>query len=177
MAGQPQTSGAPNFSIQMSFDGMDTNPEIKKFYDLINTIDATVVAAAGKSGGKEWFEKEIAQVVLEHNFKKSIRAAKNESFAPTMKLKIPVDVDANKKEAVPRTHVWVDREAVSIDEIKPGSKIINIIELKYIWAISSSMWGITWNLLQTKIVEKATERLNNYSFIEAPKTQAPPPAK
>jgi len=135
----------------------------KKFYDLINSLDAQIIAAAQREA-KVWFDKDTPSSVLEHNYKKSIKIT--EKYPPLMKLKIPVEIDRETKQPIPRAHVWVDKNQVSIDEIVNRCKTVNIIELKYIWAISTSMLGATWGLLQSKIVERPLERLSNYSFIE-----------
>jgi len=156
-------AGNKLFLMSVAFDALETNPEQKKFYDLINSLDAQIIAAAQREA-KVWFDKDTPSSVLEHNYKKSIKIT--EKYPPLMKLKIPVEIDRETKQPIPRAHVWVDKNQVSIDEIVNRCKTVNIIELKYIWAISTSMLGATWGLLQSKIVERPLERLSNYSFIE-----------
>ncbi len=155
------------FTLSLSFDALDNNPEQKRFYDVINALDTQIIAIAHKEA-KSWFDRDVPANVLEHNYKRSIRGNTDKYF-PLMKLKIPTDIDRQTNQPIPRAHVWLDRNQVSIDEITPRCKSINIIELKYIWIISQNMFGATWGLLQSKIVDKPVERLGSYSFIETPK--------
>jgi len=164
--GEPSQSKV--FTMCLSFDALDTNPEQKRFYDIINAIDSQAITTAHKEA-KNWFDKDVPLTVLEHNYKRSIRG-NTEKYPPLMKLKIPLDIDKDTKQPTPRAHVWLDKNQVSIDEISARCKTINIIELKYIWVISHTMLGATWGLLQSKIVDKPVERLGSYSFIETPKT-------
>jgi hypothetical protein len=61
---------------------------------------------------------------------------------------------------------------ICYQELAANSKIVGIVELRYIWSAAGTMVGSTWNLLQVKILEKGAEkspdRLSGYAFIERP---------
>jgi hypothetical protein len=53
----------------LNLDNIETDPEMKKFFETMNAIDDKMMKACEKHG-KEWFDRDIPAAVLQHTFKK-----------------------------------------------------------------------------------------------------------
>lgn len=167
--GPQELGGTPSYSLVLNLDNIDSDPEIKKFVDVMNAIDDKIMKACEKHG-KEWFERDIPTAVLQHTFKKAVRSSKDSKYPPNLKVKVPVLKDGSGA-LVPQINVFKDKKPVEIADLVPNSKIVGILELKYLWSAAGTMVGSTWSLLQVKILEKGadkSDRLSGYAFIERP---------
>jgi len=146
-------------------DGFEGNPEVKSLYDFLARFDEKMITL-GLKESKNWFKssKPISVEVLRHNYKSSLKIAKDEKFAPLMSVKIPVIQDK------PLVFVFQGQEHVPIETIKYNAKVAVIVEPRSIWFIGGN-WGVTWNAIQIKIEDPGASSLRDsglpdYAFID-----------
>jgi len=145
------------YSINLSIDNIDTNESMRHFLEFINKFDDYVLTSAVREA-KSWFPgKAVMKEVIEANFRRNIKAAKDPKYSPLMKLKIPVVRDQ------PDLEVYLETEPAAIEAITPNCSVISIIEPRSIWFVSG-MFGISWSVRQTKILENESPKLTAYAF-------------
>jgi len=153
--------------LSISLDEIDTNPDMKKFYELIHKFDEKMISFALKEA-KNWFKlgKPITPDVIRFNYKPSLRPPKDQKYSHTMGLKIPTFADGKVS-----LDVYHNQEHVPLDIIKSNAKIVAIIEPRSIYFIGGN-WGVTWAALQVKVEDPGVETkrgsgaLSDYAFIE-----------
>lgn len=150
-----KTNTEPKYSVDISFRGTDEDVRVAMFYEKMKELDETLITS-GTEKSKEWFGKKHSKEIMENFYRPLVKPAKNERYAPTMKLKIRnlneincFDINQNKLEI---------QEA-----LKPGVKLQAIIEIGSVWFINKTMYGMSWNLIQLKVFP--TNKIQGYSFI------------
>jgi hypothetical protein len=78
---------AKKYSINLSFDGMDTNQSMKDFYDAMKRLDEYMIDL-GVKNAREWFKKDMSRELVADKYTPIIKLAKDEKYAPTIKLTI-----------------------------------------------------------------------------------------
>jgi len=134
-------------AMNVAFDNLDTNREMSRFREVINQIDAAVIAEATKHatvyfGGATPPTAEI----IKFNFRSTIKLPKEPNTAgypPMMKLKVPIQ-DGNV-----RLQVFEQREESAIEAISPNSKVTTIVS-PAIWVVNSQ-FGVTYLALQSRV--------------------------
>lgn len=148
------------WSLQVSFDEMDSNPEIKQFFEFVKRFDELTLNTA-LAEAKQWFPgKSVASEIIKNNFRQNIKPPKDAKYSPIMKFKIPVSGTE------PRVEVFLETEKVPVDAITRNCRVISIIEPRSVWFISGQ-FGVSWAVLQTKIVENPETHLDTYAFIDS----------
>ena len=97
------------YTLECGFDGMDTNTDIKTFYDALTSLDNSLIVGATKNS-LAWFtkkklSKEVASEIYQPNVRYSTDRETGEintRYAPRFKVKIPV---YNNKIS---TKIWKD---------------------------------------------------------------------
>uniref|UniRef100_A0A6C0F5L3 Uncharacterized protein n=1 Tax=viral metagenome TaxID=1070528 RepID=A0A6C0F5L3_9ZZZZ len=154
-------SGNVKYSLDISFRGMDDNPEIKEFYDKMCSMDEMLISQ-GIANSKEWFGKKLSKEVVENFYRPLIKPSKEpEKYAPTMKLKIR----QNRLGAIDCPCYYTNKERVDFKEaLVPGVQIAAILECNSIWFVNKNMFGISWNIVQLKV--QKSNKIAGFSFIE-----------
>jgi hypothetical protein len=78
---------AKKYSINLSFDGIDTNQSMKDFYDAMKRLDDYMIDL-GVKNAREWFKKDMSRELVADKYTPIIKLAKDEKYAPTIKLSI-----------------------------------------------------------------------------------------
>jgi len=142
--------------MQMAFDEIESNPEVKEFFELVNKFDDRTVAAA-QHFAKSWFpNKTFNSDMIRASFIPSVRASPK--YAPLMKLKVLMRDDE------PDLLVYKGKKQSSVDQVVPNARIQAIIAPKSLWFVGAQ-FGTSWNVLQVKVVESAN-KLTSYAFID-----------
>ena len=154
-------TGAVKYSLDISFRGMEEDPKIQLFHDKMNDFDNYLMSAA-VTNSKEWFGKKQSKEVVENFYRPLVKPSKDPSkYAPTMKFKImtkrdgSIDVDAFDS----------NRNKVNLqDVLAPGVKLQAIIEAGSVWFVNKTMFGISWKLVQVKVLP--SDKIAGFSFQE-----------
>lgn len=154
-------TGAVKYSLDVSFRGMEEDPKIQFFHDKMIDFDNYLMNAA-VTNSKEWFGKKQSKEVVENFYRPLVKPSKDPSkYAPTMKFKImtkrdgSIDVDTFDS----------NRNKVNLqDVLAPGVKIQAIIEAGSVWFVNKTMFGISWKLVQVKVLP--SDKIAGFSFQE-----------
>lgn len=148
--------GVKKYDINLSFRGYDTNPQLKRFFDVIQQIEDKIITdAVGNS--LTWFKKKYtSKDVVAALFSSSIRMDKDKEtgevlnrYPPTMKVRVPYE---NKTSRFNFMALNGDDEDVDFGEIRAdmkGGKARLLIQFGGIW-IAGGKFGCTWRIFQGK---------------------------
>lgn len=150
-------NGEPKYSIDVSFNGYNSNPKIRQFLDVVKAVDEHMISM-GVEHSVEWFGKKMSREVVEELYRPLVKESKQpEKYAPTCKCKIR---DLHKVEAYTK-----NRESYSVSDLLPGSSIRMILEFSPIWFVNKQ-FGVTLNILQLEFLEAPAGKLDGFSFVE-----------
>ena len=154
-------TGAVKYSLDISFRGMEEDPKIQLFHDKMSELDNHLMNTA-VSNSKDWFGKKQSKEVVENFYRPLVKPAKDPAkYAPTMKFKIMTKRDGN---------IDVDaydgqRQKVNLqDALTSGVKLQAIIEAGSVWFVNKTMFGISWKLVQVKVLP--SDKIAGFSFQE-----------
>lgn len=161
----------PKFSIDFSFRNMDTNPEIKAFYDALISLDEYMIAL-GVKNCKAWFGKSLDESVIRSMlYKSSIKEAKDKdgkSYPPSLKinLKRKTDKDGNDL-GFGLDVVDAKRKSVPTGDIQKGwgkgSTVTALLECGGMW-LSTVGYGLSWRIKKL-MVHTDVKRNDDFDFV------------
>lgn len=137
---------ADKFSVELSFRGMDENPDLRAFYDTIRAIESRALDFAHEHA-VEWFKAKpnVTRDAIEMLFSSSLREPSE--YPASMR------VTAYLRSGVPTFRTYdVAKDPVTLSSIMQlkGNDAIAGIECTGIW-ISGSKFGLTWKLTQIRL--------------------------
>jgi hypothetical protein len=148
--------GMKKYDLNLSFRGYDTNPHLKRFFEVIQQIEDKVITdAVGNS--LTWFKKKYtSKDVVAALFSSSIRMDKDKEtgevlnrYPPTMKVRVPYD---NKTSRFNFMAINSDDEDIDFGDVRAdmkGGKARLLIQFGGIW-IAGGKFGCTWRIFQGK---------------------------
>ena len=150
------------YSLQLAFKELDTNPSVKKFFDMLIKFDEKLIDDGVKES-KNWFKKTYVKDVLKELFTNSITFSKEKEtgeitnkYPPNFRLNIPTVNGKIKPDCYDIT-----KEKIELDTIKKGSTVSAIIKCSGIW-MAGSKFGCSWKVMQLLVNEPTN--FNGYSF-------------
>ena len=138
------------FSVELSFRGMDENPDLRAFYDTIRAIESRALDFAHEHA-VEWFKAKpnVTRDAIEMLFSSSLREPSE--YPASMR------VTAYLRSGVPTFRTYDGaKDPVTLSSIMQlkGNDAIAGIECTGIW-ISGSKFGLTWKLTQIRLYPRA----------------------
>jgi hypothetical protein len=140
---------AKKYSINLSFDGMETNPGTKDFYDAMKRLDEYMIDL-GVANARAWFKKDMSRELIADKYTPIIKVAKDPKYAPTVKLNISEkrDKEGNSLGGFTTDLVDAKRNKINDDADKVlvrNSTITALIDVGGLW-ISNVGYGLTLRL-------------------------------
>lgn len=140
-------------SIDMSFDGKDTVPAMKDFYNKIRMFDEMNVSK-GFEYHQSWFRKKYqSKEVIEALYTTMIKYPKDKNgdfttdWPPTLKFKLPMDKNGKYTFETYNTN----NELIDIKDVATkGSRMIAILKCNGIW-LAGGKFGMSWKVEQIQI--------------------------
>jgi len=153
------------FSINLSFNNMDSDEKIKTFFDKLTELDNKLMSLGVKNSPK-WFKSKHKKEVIKALYSPIIRYYKDketgeisDKYPPTIKLKIP---RRNKEFSCQVFND--DRESVNLtDVVGKGSLVQALIKGTGIW-FAGGKYGVSWRIEQMKV--SPSKNLQGYSFLD-----------
>ncbi len=156
-----------NYTLDVSFKGMDKSPNLQAFYQTLEKLDNKLIEDGFANQGS-WFKgkKYGSKEIVEALYTRLLRHAKDketgdvtDKYPPTFKMKIPF------RDGKFACEVYNDkRENVDLSTIQTkGSKVTAIIQCTGLW-FAGGKFGCSWKVLQMKITPSQTIR--GYAFQE-----------
>lgn len=150
------------YAMDISFKNMDERPSLKKFFEVLKSMDELIVSEAFKNQ-KDWLKKSHpSKEVVEALYVPMIRYAKDkdsgeitDAYPPTFKMKIPYN---NDKFLVDFYNY--DKESMNgADVVNPekmntkGARARALVKCTGLW-FAGGKFGSTWRAIQIQIAPK-----------------------
>jgi len=146
-------TGNASFSLDLSFNGRDTNPKLDKFLQTCRALDEYVLDVA-EERSEEWFGKKMSRDILREFHRPVVRDASDPSkYEPTVRLKV-----TNYSEVYDES-----RSRVEMDSLVKGCTARGIIEPSF-WMIGKS-FGLSLRIIQVAIVSRPSD-IAGFAFAE-----------
>jgi len=157
--------GPPQFSVDLSFRGVEQRPDVKEFMDTIQQLDEALLQE-GVKNSKSWFKSNLTMDVVKAFYTPTLKYSKDKdgnvlSYPPTIKLKLRkmndqfetkfYDLNRNPYKNVPIEDLLVK-----------GVQVTAIIECAGVW-FAGSKFGLTWRAVQIAI-HKLPEKMGDFAF-------------
>lgn len=157
--------GPPEYSVDLSFRGVEQRSELKEFMDVMSQIDETMISE-GVKNAKAWFKADVGREVVKAFYTPSLKYSKDKEgnvlpYPPTIKLKLRkydnqfetkfYDVNGKPYRDVPIEELLVK-----------GVQVTAIMECGGVW-FAGSKFGLTWRAKQIAI-HKLPEKMSDFAF-------------
>lgn len=157
-------AGPPEYSVEISFRGGDTNQDVKEFQDAITALDAYMIDQ-GVKNSRQWFKSDLKREVVQAFYTPCLRFGKDKDgnplpYPPTMKLKlrkINGDFEAKFYDVKGNPYKGIPIE----DMLVKGVQLTAIMECGGVW-FAGSKFGLTWRAKQI-VVHRLPERLPEFT--------------
>jgi hypothetical protein len=151
-------------SLDVSFQGMETNPAMKSFRDLVEKVDELAIDYAVKNS-ETFFKKKLTREVIAEYYYSGIKLSKKEQYSDTFKFKI-LFLKPNPEKKLPNgkylTSFWtVKGEEQSDDYLDKGDSVLALIKPQMLWVANKS-FGVTWVSTQIRIHKQ--QKVSGYAF-------------
>ena len=157
--------GPPEYSIDLSFRGMEQRAELKEFMDVMTQLDELMITE-GTKNAKAWFKADLNREVIKAFYTPSLKYSKDKEgnvlpYPPTIKLKL------RKYEGQFETKFYDlngrPYQDVPIEELLvKGAQVTAIMECGGVW-FAGSKFGLTWRAKQIAI-HKVPEKMSDFAF-------------
>ena len=157
--------GPPEYSVDLSFRGVEQRAELKEFMDVMAQIDEALINEGAKNA-KAWFKADVGREVVKAFYTPSLKYSKDKEgnmlpYPPTIKLKLRkydnqfetkfYDVNGKPYRDVPLEELLVK-----------GVQVTAIMECGGVW-FAGSKFGLTWKAKQIAI-HKLPEKMGDFAF-------------
>lgn len=150
---------APKYSLDLSFKGMDTSPQLRSFYDALENLDQRLVDD-GFANQSSWFKgkKYGSRDIVEALYTTQIKYPKDrdtgertDKYPSTFKLGVPF------RDGAFACDVFDDnKQPVDINTIETkGAHVTAIVQCTGIW-FAGGKFGASWRIVQMKVVPNKT---------------------
>lgn len=167
--------GPAEYSIELSFRGHDTNPEIGQFLEKMVALDKFMIQQAIVNS-KAWFKKnEMSEEVAKEFYAPCVRYGKDadgnpKPYPPTIKINLKKNGDSFESKVFDdqkRTYEGVPLE----DLLVKGALVTTLIQCTSIW-FAGSKFGTSWKALQIRM-DKVPDSIRDYAFVDDDAETAP----
>jgi len=158
-------SGIPEYSVDLSFRGADTNPEIKAFQAKMAELDNFMIDQ-GVKNCKSWFKSDLKREVVQAFYTPILKFAKDKEgnlqpYPPTLKAKlrkVKDEFEAKFYDVAGKAY-----KGVPIEDLLPkNAQVTCLLECGGVW-YAGSKFGLTFRAKQV-VVHKLPERLGDFAF-------------
>jgi hypothetical protein len=151
----PATNKVTSHSLDLSFD--KSEPGVEELESKFKELDELIINTVAENS-QEWLGKNFNKAVLKEALYKPIVKPSKGDYASTIKLKILTD--ARTGEFIPESYNS-RREAVTLDSIEKGQKVMSIVDFNQIWFIDNK-FGVTVRLKQCLL--EPSKKLPAFAF-------------
>jgi hypothetical protein len=159
--GMMDDENSKKYTMDLSFRDMETRPGLKKFFNMLSSLDDLIVSSAFKNQ-KDWLKKSYpSKDVVEALYVPMIKYAKDkntgeisDAYPPTFKLKVPY-----MKEKFTCDFYNYEQEKLSGDTIldlnSKGGRCVTIMKCNGLW-FAGGKFGCSWKAIQVQLSPKKT---------------------
>ena len=146
------------------------NEKLKEFTELIRSIDEHTLKYATNNSEK-WFGKVQKAEILEEFYKSAEKKSKNDKYASTIKLKLPIRGKDDKQHPDFKIYDDTKKEVdlvknseIDLSCLEKGSEIIAIIQCTGVWFVGKTQFGVGWKIVQIKTFKN--KKIVGYSIVD-----------
>ena len=158
-------------SLDISFQGIETNDSIKSFRTLVETMDDTAIDYAVKNS-EAFFKKKLSREVIAEYYCSGIKKSKKEQYADTFKFKLPFwrpNPEKNLPDGKFNVLFWDSKQkAQNSAYLDKGDCVSAIIKPKSIW-VGNRGFGIIWNCSQVMIYKQ--NKNSKFAFVKTEESE------
>jgi Family of unknown function (DUF5871) len=157
--------GPPEYSVDLSFRGVEQRPELKEFQEVMAQLDETLINE-GVKNSKAWFKADLGREVIKAFYTPSLKFSKDKEgnllpYPPTIKLKLR-KYDGQFETKFYDVNGKPYRDVPIEDLLVKGVQVTAIMECGGVW-FAGSKFGLTWKAKQIAI-HKLPEKMGDFAF-------------
>ena len=160
---------AESYLMEVAFRNMDTDTEVRAFYEKMKEFDAHILDAMEKNS-MAWLSTAYKVDELLKFVYTPIVQQNNPDYPPNMKPKVALKPDENGKPTGTPYATFYDAKEKEIDikEFEPRGCLVRLaIRADSIW-IASKTAGLKWRVLQAQLVERPPARGSFFPAVAEP---------
>jgi hypothetical protein len=151
-------------SLDVSFQGMDSNPGIKAFRELVEKVDNMTIDYALKNS-ETFFKKKLTRDVIAEYYYSGIKLSKKEQYSDTFKFKL-LFLKPNPEKNLPNgkfiTSFWTPKgEEQNENFIDKGDSVTALLKPQMLWVANRS-FGVTWVCTQLMVYKQ--QKVSGFAF-------------
>jgi Family of unknown function (DUF5871) len=167
-------AGPVSYSVDVSFRGLEENPKLQAFHDMLTAFDSAIIAAAEKNSSA-WFGKKHSLEVIKAFYTPSIkisldRDGKPKPYPPTLKIKLPKENGAFKTQFYDENKQRIENATVE-DLLVKGARGTFLIKCTGLW-FAGSKFGASWKAEQVRM-ESIPQGLRGCAIMDDDEDSAP----
>ena len=143
-------AGPASYSVDLSFRGIEENPKLQAFHDMLGAFDDAIKAAAVKNSLK-WFGKTYTAAFIDEFYTPSIKVSidratgKPKPYPPTLKVKLPKEDGAFKTQFYDANKQRMDGSPEEF--LVKGARGTFLIKCTGLW-FAGQKFGASWKAEQ-----------------------------
>jgi hypothetical protein len=151
-------------SLDVSFQGSETNPSIKAFREMVEKVDAMTVNYA-VSNSKSFFKKELSTDIIKEYYSSCIKLSKKEQYSDTFKMRLlflKPNPDKNLPNGKYITSFWDPKGAEQNDNyVDKGDSVKCLLKPQMLW-VANKGFGVQW--VCTQVCVHKQQKTTGFSF-------------
>ena len=150
-------------SLDISYQGSDTNESIKAFRKIVESVDELVIDYAHKNS-KSFFKQEYSREVIKAYYNSNIKLSKKEQYSDTFRVKLLYRKpdETKKTDGKYLTSFWDNKgQEQSYTYVDKGDYVTNLIKPQMLW-IGNKQFGVSWICTQVRVTKQ--QRTSGYAF-------------
>jgi hypothetical protein len=151
-------------ALDVSFQGMDANPAMKSFREMIESIDTHAINYAQKNS-KSFFKKDLATDIIKEYYNSGIKISSKEQYSDTFKMRLQF-LKPNPDKGYPNgkytTTFWDPQAAEQNDSfLDKWDSVKCLIKPQMLW-VANKGFGIQWVCTQVCVFKQ--QKVSGFSF-------------
>ena len=151
-------------SLDVSFQGIELNPSMKSFREMIESIDQLVIEYAVKNS-KTFFKKELSADVIKEYYNSGIKISAKEQYSDTFKMRL-VFLKPNPEKGYPNgkyiTTYWDPKGGEQNDSfLDKWDSVRGLIRPSMLW-VANKGFGIQWVCTQVCVFKQ--QKTTGFAF-------------
>ena len=160
--------GPVQYSLNLSFAGADSNPEVKNFMDAIQRLDDAMIEE-GVKNSQAWFKSQMSKEVISAFYNPTLKISKDKDgkdagYPPNMKIKLrQTDGQFTAKfYDVNRQPYDLNKTPIQ-DLLVKGVQVTVIMECTGVW-FATPKYGLTWVAKQV-LIHDLPKKVSDFAFV------------
>ena len=151
-------------SIDVSFQGMESNQAIKDFRKMAEEVD-TIAINYAVANSETFFKKKLTREVISEYYYSNIKISKKEQYSDTFKYKL-LFLKPNPEKNLPNgkyiTSFWTPKGEEHNDSyLDKGDSLTGLIKPQQLWVANKS-FGVSWVCTQLQVHKQ--QKISGFAF-------------